>query len=56
MSHDELEDFFREAWRDGDSNYLYFDKLIKKIEGEFCVWNESEQEIYIESIPGTKPF
>ena len=55
MSYGEFKQLCREARKDEEYNFIYFDGSKKKNEGRYCICNESKKT-YAECIPETSPF
>ena len=54
MNYDEFKELCRKSW-DEDYNYLCIDRSKKRVQGKYCICNESKRT-YIEATPQTKPF
>ena len=54
MNYDESKEICHKAWKER-YNYLSIDMTKSKIEGKYCIFNESKTT-YIERIPESEPF
>ena len=43
MNYDEFKELCRKSWEE-DHNYLYIDKSKKRVEGKYCICNESKKK------------